>query len=198
MVLSDFDICYTHLQILYVCTSKISILHQISIFMESDATNQFSIFQFAQYIPIIIQAITETILACYYTLRLSLKISCMFHLKRIWRIILSRVFSFLYLCFHNPISISFCLYFLSCLQRFFTKFQFWIQLITGVIPSQFTFSLCFFADSNFPCMSIFFFFLSSSVVFFVSLFQESLAFFNFVSIYRCVILKRLSLLFLLH
>lgn len=158
MVLSDFDICYTHLQILYVCTSKISILHQISIFMESDSTNQFSIFQFAQYIPIIIQAITETILACYYTLRLSLKISCMFHLKRIWRIILSRVFLFLYLCFHNPISISFCLYFLSCLQRFFTKFQFWIQLITGVIPSQFTFSLCFFADSNFPCMFIFFFF----------------------------------------
>lgn len=165
--------------------------------MESDATNQFSIFQFAQYIPIIIQAITETILACYYTLRLSLKISCMFHLKRIWRIILSRVFLFLYLCFHNPISISFCLYFLSCLQRFFTKFQFWIQLITGVIPSQFTFSLCFFADSNFPCMFIFFFFFLWQSFSYLS-FQESLAFFNFVSIYRCVILKRLSLLFLLH
>lgn len=161
MVLSDFDICYTHLQILYVCTSKISILHQISIFMESDATNQFSIFQFAQYIPIIIQAITETILACYYTLRLSLKISCMFHLKRIWRIILSRVFLFLYLCFHNPISISFCLYFLSCLQRFFTKFQFWIQLITGVIPSQFTFSLCFFAATFLACLFFFSFFFGS-------------------------------------
>lgn len=107
----------------------------------------------------------------------------MFHLKRIWRIILSRVFLFLYLCFHNPISISFCLYFLSCLQRFFTKFQFWIQLITGVIPSQFTFSLCFFADSNFPCMSIFFFFLSSSVVFFVS----------FVSRISCIFQFRINL-----
>lgn len=90
-------------------------------------------------------------------------------------------FSFLYFyfCFHNPISI-FCLYFLSCLQCFFTKFQFWIQLITGVIPSEFTFSLCFFAVSYFPL----FFFLSSLVS---SLFRI------FVSRISCIFQFRINL-----
>lgn len=88
----------------------------------------------------------------------------MFYLKRIWRLILSRVFRFSISIFASIILfLFFCFYFLSCLQCFFTKFQFLIQLITGVIPSKFTFSLRFFAISNFHCMSIFFSFFFSNL-----------------------------------
>lgn len=105
----------------------------------------------------------------------------MFYPKRIWRLILSRVFRFsIFISASIILFLFFCLYFLSCLQCFFTKFQFWIQLITGVIPSEFTFSLCFFAVSYFPL----FFFLSSLVS---SLFRI------FVSRISCIFQFRINL-----
>lgn len=105
----------------------------------------------------------------------------MFYPKRIWWLILSRVFRFsIFISASIILFLFFCLYFLSCLQCFFTKFQFWIQLITGVIPSEFTFSLCFFAVSYFPL----FFFLSSLVS---SLFRI------FVSRISCIFQFRINL-----
>lgn len=105
----------------------------------------------------------------------------MFYPKRIWRLILSRVFRFsIFISASIILFLFFCLYFLSCLQCFFTKFQFWMQLITGVIPSEFTFSLCFFAVSYFPL----FFFLSSLVS---SLFRI------FVSKISCIFQFRINL-----